>query len=76
MKKHVDLSLVEEKSKRHHVLIENVNTFMYYHILHHGEKHFCCYYLQALNTAEILKRHIKDFFKINGKLNIIMLKKS
>ena len=49
---------------------------MYYHILHHGEKHFCCYYLQALNAAEILKRHIKDFFKINGKLKIIMLKKS
>ena len=49
---------------------------MYYHILYHGEKHFCCYYLQALNTEELLKRHIKDFLKINGKSKIIMIKKS
>ena len=48
---------------------------MYYHILYHGEKHFCCYYLQALNTEELLKRHIKDFLKINGKSKIIMIKK-
>ena len=49
---------------------------MYYHILYHGEKHFCCYYLQALNTEELLKRHIKDFLKINGKSKTIMIKKS
>ena len=48
---------------------------MYDHTLHRGGKHFCCYCLQAFSTEEILKRHIKDCFKINGKQIIIMPKK-
>ena len=39
------------------------------------KKHFCRYCLQAFSTKEILKRHIKDCFKINGKQRIIMPKK-
>ena len=39
------------------------------------KKHFCCYCLQASNTKEMLKRHTKDCFNINGKQRIIMLKK-
>ena len=39
------------------------------------KKHFCRYCLQAFSTEEILKRHIKDCFKINGKQRIIMPKK-
>ena len=31
------------------------------------EKYFCRYPLQALSAEEILKRYIKDCFKINGK---------
>ena len=31
--------------------------------------------MQAFRTEEILKRHIKDSFKINGKQRIIMPKK-
>ena len=42
---------------------------MYDHKLHHGKKHYC---LQAFSTEEILKRRIKDCFKINGKQRIIM----
>ena len=38
-------------------------------------KHFCRYCLQALSTEEILKQHIKDSFKINGKQRIIMPEK-
>ena len=45
------------------------------HSLHRGRKHFCCYCLHAFITEEILKRHIKDCFKINGKQRIIMSKK-
>ena len=49
---------------------------MYDHTLHRGEKkHFCRYCLQAFSTEEILKRQIKDCFKINGKKMIIMPKK-
>ena len=48
---------------------------MYDHTLRRGRKHFCRYYLQAFSTEEILKSHIKDCFKINGKQRIIMPKK-
>ena len=63
----VDFLLIEKKSKRHHVLIKNFNTFMYNHTLHHGKKHFCRYCLQAFSTEETLKRHIKDCFLIADK---------
>ena len=45
-------------------------------IIHRGRKHFCCYCLQAFITEAILKSHIKECFKINGKQRIIMPKKS
>ena len=45
------------------------------HSLHRRRKHFCCYCLYAFMTEGILKRHIKDCFKINGKQIIIMPKK-
>ena len=64
-----DLLLTEEKNKRHYLLIKDFNTFMYDYALHHG-KHFCC--LQVFSTEEILKHHINDCFKINGKQMIQM----
>ena len=39
------------------------------------KKQFCRYCLQAFSAEEILKRHIKDCFKINDKQRIIMYKK-
>ena len=48
---------------------------MYDHSLHRGRKHFCRYFLYAFITEEILKRDIKDYFKINGKQTIKMPKK-
>ena len=65
--KHVDLSLTGEEGKRHYILINDFNTFMYDHNLHSGRKHFCYYYLQAFSTEEILKIPIKDCLEINGK---------
>ena len=56
-------------------LIKEFNTFMYDHMLHCDEIHFCRYCLQAFSTEEILKRHMKDCFKINGKQKIMMSKK-
>ena len=73
--KHVDLLLIGEGEKKHYILIKDFNTFVYDHTLHCGRKHFCRYCLQAFRTAEKLKRHIKDSFKINGKENIKMPKK-
>ena len=45
---------------------------MYDHSLHCGRKHFCRYCLLAFITEEILKHHIKNCFKINGKQKIKM----
>ena len=36
---------------------------------------FLPYCLHAFSTEEILKRHIKDSFKVNGKQRIVMPKK-
>ena len=73
--KHIDLLLIEEGQKKHFVAIKVFNRFMYDHSLHRGRKHFCCYCLHAFITGEILKRHIKDCFKINGKQKVKMPKK-
>ena len=65
--KHVDLLVIGKGEKKHCVSIKDFNTFMYDHTLHRGRKHFCRYCLQAFRTADKLKCHIKDCFKINGK---------
>ena len=39
------------------------------------KKKICRYCLQAFSKEEILKSHIKDCFKINGKQRFIMSKK-
>ena len=70
--KHVDLLLLG--GQRNFVLIKDFNSCMYDHTLHHGRKHFCRYCLQVSSTEEILKRNIKDCFKINCKQQIIMPK--
>ena len=48
---------------------------MYDHSLYCGRKHFCRYCLHALFTENIVKRQIKNCFKINGKQTIKMAKK-
>ena len=48
---------------------------MYDHTLHRGSKHFCHYCLHAFIKKEILKRHIKNSFKINDKWRITIPKK-
>ena len=48
---------------------------MYNHTLHRRKKYFCHYCLRPFGKEEILKRHIKDCFKINGKQRIIIPKK-
>ena len=73
--KHVDLLLIGKEKKKHYVLTKDLNTFMHDYTLHWGEKHFCCYCLQAFRTAENLKCHIKDYFKIIDKETIKMPKK-
>ena len=67
--------LIEEKGKRHHVLIKDFSTFMYGHTLQRERKYYRLYCLQAFSAEERLKCRIKDCFKINVKQRIIMPKK-
>ena len=55
--------------------MKDIDTFMYDHSLHRGRKHFCRYCLHASIAEEILKCHVKEYFKINGEQRIIMPKK-
>ena len=48
---------------------------MYDHTLHCGRKHFCHSSLHAFSIEDILKRHIKECFKINDKQGFRCLKK-
>ena len=61
-----------EEGEKHYVLIKDFNKFMYDHSLNCRRKHFCRYCLHAFITEEILKHHIKNCFKINGKQKIKM----
>ena len=65
--RHFDLSLIVEEGKRNYVLIKYFNSFMYDHALNRGRKQICRYCSQDFSTVEILKSHINDCFKINGK---------
>ena len=71
---HVDLLLTGEEVKMHYALIKDFNTFICDNTLHLGKKHFCRYCLQASGTEKVLKRQVKDCFKINGKQRIKILK--
>ena len=65
--KHVDLLLMGEEGKRCYVIINDFNALMFDDTLHCERKLFCCYCSRPFCAVEILKRHIKDCFKINGK---------
>ena len=67
--------IIGEEGKRHYVFIKDFNTLINDDTLHRGTKHFCRYCLQTFSTEEMLKRHIKDCFKINDKEKIILPKK-
>ena len=69
------LLLIGEEGKRNYVLIKDFNTTIYGHASDHGRKFFCHFYLQAFSGKELLKSHMKDYFKINGKQRIIMSEK-
>ena len=58
------LILDRRRRKKHYLLINDFNRFMYDHSLYRGRKHFCCYCLHTFITEETLKRHIKIALKI------------
>ena len=73
--KHVYLLLTRKEIERHYVLIKDLNTFMYKYTLNCGREQIWSYCLKTFKTAETLKCHIKDCFKINGLERIKMPQK-
>ena len=74
-KGHVDLLTIKAESKRHYIFIKDFNTTIHNHTPHHGSKDCCRYCFQAFSTAEILKSHVNDCLKTNGKQMIKIRKK-
>ena len=64
-------NVVKKNMVIYYVLKKDFSTLMYNHALLHRKKQFYRYCLQAFSTEEILKHHIKVYFKINGKQKII-----
>ena len=71
----VSLLLIGKEDKRYYVLINDFNTFMYFYTIHGGRKHFQFIVYKRLVQKKILKSHVKDSFKTNGKQMIKMPKK-
>ena len=67
--------LTGEEGKRYYVFIQDFDTFMYDYTPNHGRKYFCRYCLQAFNTKEILKRHVKIALKLIVNKGLMMPKK-
>ena len=75
VKKNMLIYYSQEKGKKHYVIIKDFNRCMQDHSLHRERKCFCRYCLHTFVIQQILKHHINDCFKINGKQRIIMSKK-
>ena len=67
--------IIVNRRRKNYVLINDFNRFKYDHSLHCRRKHFCGSCLHVFIIEELLKRHIKDCFKIDGKQTIQMPKK-
>ena len=64
--RHVDLLSVENESQSHYFLIKDFNRFIYNQTLYDKGNVFSSF-LQSFSSAEILKRHSNDSFKVNDK---------
>ena len=70
LKRCVDLlSIGEEEGNRHYALILDFNIIQVWSYITQQRKTFLLF-----STAEILKSHVNDYFKINGKQMIKMPK--
>ena len=62
----LNLLLIIEKGKCHHVFIKDFNRLMFSRTKHKGKKHYCMSCLQSFTTEEILSNHKKQCLLING----------
>ena len=62
----MDLLLITDKNKSHHVYIKDFNK----KTKNKNKKHFCKYCLQFFTSKKILIKHKEICLKINGKQNV------
>ena len=74
-KDQMNLLLITKDEKKHCILINDFNTFMYNQSKHKNKKHFCMYCLQCFSSERILANHVNNCLMINGKQAINMPKK-
>ena len=74
-KDQVNLLLTTKDEKKHYILINDFNSFMYNQSKHKERKHFCMHCLHFFSSERILSNHIKNCLMINGNQAINMLKK-
>ena len=71
----MNLLLITQGEKKHHILTRDFNRFMYNESKHKERKHFCMYCLQCFKSESILAKHVNNCLIINGKQVINMPKK-
>ena len=70
----MNLLLITEDEKKHHILIKDFDKFMYNPSRHKERKYFCMHCLQCFSSESILKKHTNNCSIINGKQAINMPK--
>ena len=70
----MNLLLITEDEKKHYVLINYFNVFIYNQSKHKEKKHFCMYCLQCFSSESIFVKHTNNCLTINGAQAINMPK--
>ena len=70
----INLLLITEDEKKHYILINDFDKFIYNQSRHKERKHFCMYCLQCFSSESILEKHTDNCLIINGKQAINMPK--
>ena len=65
----MDLLLISDENKSHHVYIKDFNRFMCLKTKNKNKKYFCKYCLQCFNSEKDLIRHKENCLIINVKIN-------
>ena len=68
----MELLLFTKDESKYHVLIKDVNKFMYNETKHKERKHFCMHCLQCFSSERELKSHKVNCIQVNGVQTIKM----
>ena len=67
---YMDLLMISDGNKSHHVYIKDFNRFMCKKIKCNNKKHFCRYCLQCFTSEKVLTEHKEVCLRINRKQTV------